>query len=151
MSAPHQPSLSVTYSQAPWKYKAAGLTDMYFVPPYLFFFLILLKKILIWWHQVFVASCGSFSYGMGGSSPDQGSKLGPPALGAQSFSHWTTRQVLCLHIPYFYSLFSPHHPQSDRVLPSLETSSNHTSSRKSLLITPKGGKVPGFVPFTVTS
>ena len=25
--------------------------------------------------------------------PDQGSNLGPPALGAQSRSHWTTREV----------------------------------------------------------
>ena len=32
------------------------------------------------------AACGVYL-------PDQGSNLGPPALGAQSRSHWTTREV----------------------------------------------------------
>ena len=121
-----------------------ALMDTYVVLPYLFFvFFILFKKYLFGSSRSWLHHVGSFSYGMGELAPWPKVEAGPPALGAQSFSHWTTREVLCLHSPYFYSHFSPHHPQSGQVLPLLQTSSNLTSSRKSLLITPQGGKVPG--------
>ena len=39
-----------------------------------------------WWHSNLVAARGI-------QFPDQGLKPGPPALAAQSLSHWTTREV----------------------------------------------------------
>ena len=35
---------------------------------------------------------------MGSKFPDQRLNPGPPALGTQSLSHWTTREVPCIHI-----------------------------------------------------
>ena len=48
----------------------------------------------------FLAVLGSSS-GMWDLVPQTGSKLGPPALGAWSVSHWTTREW----IPYYKFLF----------------------------------------------
>ena len=44
--------------------------------------------------QVIVATCGILF-------PNQGSKPGPPALGAQNLSHWTTREI---PISYFVKI-----------------------------------------------
>ena len=41
----------------------------------------------------FVATCGLFSWGMWDLVPRPGIEPGPPALGMQSLSHWTTREV----------------------------------------------------------
>ena len=43
--------------------------------------------------QVSVVARGIFSCGMWDLVPWSGIKAGPPALGAQSLSHWTTREV----------------------------------------------------------
>ena len=52
-------------------------------------------------HGILIAKCGIFSCGMQTLScgmwvlvPWPGIKAGPPALGAWSLSHWTTREVL---------------------------------------------------------
>ena len=51
-------------------------------------------SLFIWLHWVFVAALGIFSCGMWDLVPWQGSNPGPlPALGAQSLSQWTTREV----------------------------------------------------------
>ena len=58
--------------------------------------------IFIWFHQVLVAACGIFdlccgrrtlSCNMWDLVPWPGIEPGPSALGAQSLSHWTTREV----------------------------------------------------------
>ena len=64
-------------------------------------FLFFLKTYLfIWLHQLLVLARGIFSGGMRTVSwgmwdlvPRPGSKLGPPAPGAQNLSQWTTREV----------------------------------------------------------
>ena len=43
--------------------------------------------------SVFTEACGFFSCGMWDLVPWPGIELRPPALGAQSLSHWTTRDV----------------------------------------------------------
>ena len=43
--------------------------------------------------DLLVAACGIFSCGMGNLVPWPGVEPGPPALGAWSLSHWTTREV----------------------------------------------------------
>ena len=43
-------------------------------------------NLFLWLCWVLVAACGIYF-------PDQGSNPGPPALGAWSLSHWTTREV----------------------------------------------------------
>ena len=47
----------------------------------------------IWLHWVFVATCRIFSCGMWVLMPQPGVEPELPALGAQSLSHWTTREV----------------------------------------------------------
>ena len=65
------------------------------------------------WHMgslIIVAVCGIFSCGMRilncgiwDLAPWPGMESGPPALGAGTLSHWTTREVPC---PLVFSLFS---------------------------------------------
>ena len=43
--------------------------------------------------DLLVAACGLLSCGMRDLVPLPGIKPGPPALGAQSLTHWTTREV----------------------------------------------------------
>ena len=42
---------------------------------------------------IFIAACGIFSCGMRDLIPWPGMEPGPPALGAWSLNHWTTREV----------------------------------------------------------
>ena len=44
--------------------------------------------------SVFIVACEIFSYDMWDLVPWSGIEPGPPALGAWSLSHWTTREVL---------------------------------------------------------
>ena len=53
---------------------------------YFFFFNNIYFYLFIWLGRVLVAACGLYF-------PEQGSNPGPPALGAWSLSHWTTREV----------------------------------------------------------
>ena len=48
----------------------------------------------IWLHQVLVVAYGLFSFSMWDPVPRAGIESRPPALGAWSLSHWTTREVL---------------------------------------------------------
>ena len=50
--------------------------------------------LLAWPCLVSVVACGVFSWGMWDLVPWPGIKPGSPAWGAQSLSHWTTREVL---------------------------------------------------------
>ena len=70
------------------------------VVTFFFFFSIWPRLVLVVGRQFFVAacvifSCGmrTFSWGMWNLVPWPGMEPGPPALGAQSLSHWTTREV----------------------------------------------------------
>ena len=63
---------------------------------HLFQLLILLRiyiSLIIWLFQVLAAACGTFSCGKWDLFPWPGIEPGPPALGAWSLSHWTTREV----------------------------------------------------------
>ena len=42
---------------------------------------------------IFVVACGLLGAACGILFPDQGSNPGPPALGARSLNHWTTREI----------------------------------------------------------
>ena len=44
--------------------------------------------------SIFIVACEIFSYDMWDLVPWSGIEPGPTALGAQSLSHWTTREVL---------------------------------------------------------
>ena len=57
------------------------------------FFFFLNIYLFIWLLLVLVVACGIFSCGMWDLVPWPGIEPGPPALGAQSLSHWTTREV----------------------------------------------------------
>ena len=46
--------------------------------------------------SIFLTACGIFCCGMWDLVPWSGIKPGPPALGVQSLSHWTHREVLHL-------------------------------------------------------
>ena len=65
-----------------------------------------LHWVLIVAHRIFVAACGTFSWGMWDLVLWPGIEPRPPALGAQSLSHWTAREVpsLCfrhlMHISF---------------------------------------------------
>ena len=76
----------------------------YACPPYLSisFFFLFFQIFLFIYLAVSSLSCGmqdfsssmwTLSYGIWNLLPQPGIKLGSPALGAQSFSHWTTREV----------------------------------------------------------
>ena len=55
--------------------------------------------------DLFVPACGIFSCGRWDLVPWLGFKSGPLALGAQSLSHWTTREVLfCPCLNWFVGL-----------------------------------------------
>ena len=56
-----------------------------------FFFLIF--YLCIWLCWVLIATCGIFSCGMQDLVPQPGIEPGSPTLGAQSLSHWATREV----------------------------------------------------------
>ena len=49
--------------------------------------------LFIWVPRVLVVACGSFSRGMWDPVSQLGIRLGDPALGMQSLSQWTTREV----------------------------------------------------------
>ena len=75
------------------------------------------KKLFIWTCWVLVAACRIFSCSMWDLVLCPGINPGPPALGAQSLSHWTTRKVYpasllkpvfptCkLEVKFFFSTF----------------------------------------------
>ena len=65
---------------------------MYLLAMFSFFIFIYL---FIWLQRVLVVACGI-------RLPDQGSNLGPAALGPRSLSHWTTRTFSCLNISPFH-------------------------------------------------
>ena len=50
--------------------------------------------LFIWLHRVLFGAHGIFCCSMRDLVPRPGIEPGPPALGAQSLSHWTTREVL---------------------------------------------------------
>ena len=58
--------------------------------------------LFIWLHWVLVAACGIFNlcWDMWDLVSRPGIEPGPPALGAQSLSHQTTREVLVLTFEY---------------------------------------------------
>ena len=55
------------------------------------FFFICLGQVLVAIHEMFFAACRIFSCDMQGLLPWPGIEPGPPALGAQSLSQWTTK------------------------------------------------------------
>ena len=61
-----------------------------------FFLLLFFKKIFLWMCWLLVETLGIFSCGMWDPGPWPGSDPRRPALGVQSLSHWTTREVLLL-------------------------------------------------------
>ena len=61
----------------------------YLIPPPLLF----KKYLFIWLHWVLVGAFGIFSWSMWDLVPWPGIEPGPPALGAWSLSHWTSREV----------------------------------------------------------
>ena len=60
-------------------------------------------NIFIWLHQILIATCEFLVEECGIKFPDQGSNPQPPALGEQSLSHWTIREVQDgkFHVAYF--------------------------------------------------
>ena len=52
-------------------------------------------------HQVFIAACGLFSWGLWDLVPWRGMETRPPAFEVQSLSHWTTREVPVIWIISF--------------------------------------------------
>ena len=54
---------------------------------------ICLGQVLVAIYEMFFAACRVFSCDMQGLVPWPGIKPGPPALGAQNLSHWTTKEV----------------------------------------------------------
>ena len=68
----------------------------------------------IWLFWVLVVAQGIFSFRMWDLIPHPGMETGPPALGVQTFSFWTTRksQVLALFQKFYmyYLILSPNHP-----------------------------------------
>ena len=81
-------------SLSPVSFGSSVRADFFFLNIYLF---IWLRWVLVAIHGIFVATlivaCGVFSCGMWVLVPCPGIKLGPPALGVWSLSHWTTREV----------------------------------------------------------
>ena len=49
--------------------------------------------LFIWLHWILRAACGIFSCGIWDLAPQPRIQLRPPALGAQSLSHWVTREI----------------------------------------------------------
>ena len=61
---------------------------------FFFYFLIFIRFYLfVWLHWVLVAACRISSCGMWDLGPQPGIKPRSPALGVQSLSHWTAREV----------------------------------------------------------
>ena len=62
---------------------------------FFFFFALIfwLDRISVFFKNIYLVVLG-LSWGMWYLVPWPGIESGPPALGAQSFSHWTTREVL---------------------------------------------------------
>ena len=65
-------------------------------PPSKFFFYSVYFYLFIWLHCVLVTAHGIFRCSMWDLGPQPGVKSRPPALAAQSLSHWTTREVSLL-------------------------------------------------------
>ena len=91
-----------------------------------FFFLF---KIFIWLLQVLVAECGIFSCSTWDLVPWPGIEPGPPALGAQSLSHWTTREI-----PEFRIFLSPAKEKPISPFPNPQVTINLLSISTDLLI-----------------
>ena len=68
-------------------------TQKSFLSKHLFVFIYL----FIWPHQILVAAWNLFGFDMWGLVPWPGIEPEPPALGAQSLSHWTSRKSLKNH------------------------------------------------------
>ena len=71
--------------------------DSFLEPP--FFSFPFLKYLCVWLHRVLVAACSStqtLSWIMWDLVPWPETEHGPPATGAWSLSHWTTKEVSCL-------------------------------------------------------
>ena len=60
--------------------------------------------LFIWLCQVLVEAFGIFSCVLWDPIPRPGTESRPPALGAQSLSHWTTRQVPPLSVSYILNI-----------------------------------------------
>ena len=60
------------------------------------FFFNIFIYLFIWLHWVWVVTCEIFRCGVWDLVPWLGIEPGPPVLGGQSLSHWTTREVLRL-------------------------------------------------------
>ena len=60
---------------------------------YVIYFFTWLRQVLVAARGIFVAARGIFSCGTWDLVPWPGTESGPPALGGQSLSHWTTREV----------------------------------------------------------
>ena len=76
------------------EYSSLSLLNVYFIySTCSFYLLIWLCWILVAAHGIFSCSMWTLSCGMWGLVPWPGIKPGPPALGAQRCSHWTTREI----------------------------------------------------------
>ena len=64
--------------------------------------------LFIWLHWALVAACRIFGCGMWDLIPWPGVEPGPPALGMQSLSHWTTREALDFFFFPYEGFFSDH-------------------------------------------
>ena len=72
------------------------LKDALRILPDLFFLKLINLIYLFWLPLVLVAACGLFVAAcMRDLVPQPGIEPGPPALGAWSLTHWTTREVPC--------------------------------------------------------
>ena len=67
----------------------------------------LFKIMYLWLHWVFIVVCGFFSWahGMWDLSPLTRDQTYIPCIGRQILKHWTTREVLCFLI-FFFFLFN---------------------------------------------
>ena len=80
------------FSDSPTSLHEDGFTFPSFLNKYLFIYLFIIYLFRL--RQVLVAACGIFIVArMRDLVPWPGIKPGPPALGAQSLTHWTTREV----------------------------------------------------------
>ena len=85
---------SISFSKEQWKLDMA-----------LDFLKFILINLFTWLHWILVLVLGIFSCSRQASScglwdliPQPGIKPGPPAMGTQSLSHWTTREVLDFYL-----------------------------------------------------
>ena len=87
--------LTVTHSHPCCHQFSLFLQFQILIPKILVIFLafIFILYLFIWVHWVLAAACRSFSWSMWDLVYWPEIKPGPPALGVQSLTHWTTREV----------------------------------------------------------